>query len=56
MTYQLNHKCKLCGYVKGKHQARTLNCPVNGKSFAPFIPNQVFVPSDKVPPQPKFTI
>jgi DnaJ-class molecular chaperone len=54
--YSTNHKCKSCGYTKGKHQANSFNCPVNGKVFTRFIADQVFVPSDKQPPKPEFTI
>jgi hypothetical protein len=54
--YQLNHNCKLCGFIRGKHQARTYNCPINGRAFTHFLPQQVFEPSDKAPPKPNFTI
>ena len=54
--YSLMHKCKLCGYTKGKHLVGTLACPYDGKPFTHFRKDQFFVAADKAPPKLKFTI
>lgn len=35
-------KCKNCGYPQGKHKAKTMNCPFNGRQFSQFHPDKFF--------------
>jgi hypothetical protein len=57
--YHLMHKCKLCKKPVGDHLAGTLECPKGLKGRANTYNQwgpETFVPSDKAPPTPPFTL
>ncbi len=34
--------CKHCGFKRGEHKSKTLNCPIVGGNFSQFHKSQVF--------------
>lgn len=40
-------RCKNCGFSRGNHKAKTLNCPLSRTRFTPYHTEQFYTPRDK---------